>query len=119
MLRPDRGIECVYLHRAPVDMRKQMDGLSLLARDVIGEDPLSGALFVFVNARRNKLKILVWERNGFVIWYKRLERERFHWPRARAETVLTLNGEQLNWLLDGYDVWRMKAHEVLHFSALS
>jgi len=55
MLRPDRGIERVYLHRAPVDMRKQMDGLSLLARDVIGRDPLSGAPFAFVNARRNKL----------------------------------------------------------------
>ena len=119
MLRPDRGIERVYLHRAPVDMRKQMDGLSILAQDVLRQNPMSGALFVFVNARRNKLKILFWERNGFVVWYKRLERERFHWPRARTEPVLTLNGEQLNWLLDGYDVWRMKPHEVLHFSALS
>ncbi len=119
MLRPDRGIERVYLHRAPVDMRKQMDGLSILAQDVLRQNPMSGTLFVFVNARRNKLKILYWERNGFVVWYKRLERERFHWPRARTETVLTLNGEQLNWLLDGYDVWRMKPHEVLHFPVLS
>ena len=115
MLRPDRGIERVYLHRAPVDMRKQMDGLSLLVRDVIRCDPLSGSLFVFVNARCNKLKILLWERNGFVVWYKRLERDRFHWPRGRTETVLTLSGEQLNWLLDGYDVWRMKPHVVLYF----
>lgn len=118
MLRPDRGIERVYLHGAPVDMRKQMDGLALLAREGIREDPLSGALFVFVNRGRNKLKILVWERNGFVVWYKRLERQRFHWPRS-AEAVLTLTGEQLNWLLDGYDVWRMKPHEALHFSVLA
>jgi transposase len=118
MLRPDRGIERVYLHRAPVDMRKQMDGLSILAQDVLRQNPLSGSLFVFVNARRNKLKILFWERNGFVVWYKRLERERFHWPRT-GEAMLTLTGEQLAWLLDGYDVWRMRAHEVLHFSALS
>ncbi|MEZ5512464.1 MAG: IS66 family insertion sequence element accessory protein TnpB [Steroidobacteraceae bacterium] len=73
MLRPERSIERVYLHRAPVDMRRQMDGLALLARDVMQIDPLSGALFVFINRRRNKLKCLTWENNGFVIWYKRLE----------------------------------------------
>lgn len=119
MLRPDRDIERVYLHRAPVDMRKQMDGLSVLAKDVIGQDPTSGAMFCFINARRNKLKILVWERNGFIVWYKRLEQQRFHWPRAASETVLTLTGQQLHWLLDGYDVWRMKPHEALHFSVFS
>ncbi len=99
-------------------MRKQIDGLAILAKDVIGEDPMSGAMFAFINARRNKLKLLVWERNGFIIWYKRLERHRFHWPRVGNE-VLTLTGEQLNWLLDGYDVWRMKPHEALHFSVFS
>ena len=119
MLRPDRSIEQVYLHRAPVDMRRQIDGLSLLAKDVMQLEPMSGALFVFINRRRNKLKCLTWERNGFVIWYKRLERHRFHWPRQREETVLTLSGKQLNWLLDGYDVWHMKPHEALHFSVLS
>src|SRR2546430_11481281 len=116
MLRPDRGIERVYLHRAPVDMRKQIDGLAILARDVIQQDPLQGAMFAFINARRNKLKILVWERNGFILWYKRLERHRFHWPRV-GEAVLTLSGVELNRLLDGYDVW-MKPHEALHFSVL-
>ncbi len=118
MLRPDRSIGCVYLHCMPVDMRKQMDGLALLAKDVIREDPMSGALFVFVNRNRTKLKMLVWERNGFVVWYKRLERHRFHWPRS-GDAVLTLTGEQLNWLLDGYDVWRMKPHEALYFPVLS
>ena len=119
MLRPDRGIAWVYLHRAPVDMRKQIDGVVLLAKEVIQQDPTSGALFGFINARRNKLKLLVWERNGFIIWYKRLERDKFHWPRRADEAVVTLTGEQLNWLLDGYDVWRMKPHEALHFSVFS
>ena len=73
MLRPDRDIERVYLHRAPVDMRKQIDGLAILARDVIQQDPLAGSMFAFINARRNKLKILVWERNGFILWYKMIE----------------------------------------------
>jgi transposase len=119
MLRPDRSIERVYLHRAPVDMRKQIDGLAILAKDVIQQDPTSGALFAFINARRNKLKLLLWERNGFVIWYKRLERDKFHWPRSGEQHVVILTGEQLNWLLDGYDVWRMKPHEALRFSVFS
>lgn len=116
MLRPDCSIERVYLHRAPVDMRKQIDGLTLLARDVMQVDPMSGALFAFINRRRNKLKLLLWERNGFIVWYKRLERHRFHWPRV-GDAVLTLSGAELNRLIDGYDVW-MKPHEVLHFSVL-
>lgn len=118
MLRPDRSIERVYLHRAPIDMRKQMDGLAILAKEAMRLDPFSGSLFVFVNRRHNKLKMLMWERNGFIVWYKRLERDRFAWPRRIDETVLSLTGEQLNWLLDGYDVWRMKGHEALRFSAL-
>lgn len=119
MLRPDRSIERIYVHRAPVDMRKQMDGLAMLAREVMEQDPLSGALFVFINRGRNKLKLLVWERNGFVVWYKRLERDRFAWPRTGSEMTLTISVQQLNWLIDGYDVWRMKPHETLHCSHVS
>jgi len=119
MLRPDCNIERVYLNRAPVDMRRQIDDLASLAKDVIQQDPIGGALFAFINARRNKLKLLLWERNGFILWYKRLEREKFHWPRHSTDTVITLSVEQLNLLLDGYDVWRMKPHEVLHFSVFS
>jgi transposase len=60
------SIERVYLHRAPVDVRKQIEGLVMLANDVMHQDPTSGALFAFVNAKRNKLKLLMWERNGCV-----------------------------------------------------
>src|ERR1700732_430295 len=102
--------------RWPMYMRKKTAGLAFLARAVIQHDPLSGAMLAFINARRNKLKILVWERNGVILWYKRLARHRFHWPRV-GEAVLTLSGVELNRLLDGYDVW-MKPHEALHFSVL-
>lgn len=115
MLRPDRDIERVYLHRKPVDMRKQMDGLSVLVKEVLEQNPLSGALFVFINRRRDKLKILLWEKNGFVIWYKRLEQHRFPWPKRFDVDSVTLTGEQLNWLLDGIDVWRMKPHDALKY----
>jgi transposase len=119
MLRPDRGIEQVYLHRAPIDMRKQMDGLAALVEGVLAADPFCGALFVFINRRRDKLKILAWDRTGFTVWYKRLEQEKFAWPHRSNETVVTLSGEQLAWLLDGYDVFRMKPHRSLHFSHAS
>lgn len=119
MLRPDRSIPLVYLHRTPIDMRKQIDGLSILAQEAMQLNPMSGALFAFINTRRNKLKLLIWERNGFVVWYKRLEKDRFHWPRHLSDAVVTLSVEQLNWLLDGYDVWRMKPHATLHYSVLS
>lgn len=118
MLRPS-GVERIYLHRAPVDMRKQMNGLAILAQQVLQVDPMSGALFVFINRGRNKLKLLVWERNGFIVWYKRLERDKFHWPRTLQDSVVTLSCEQLNWLLDGYDVWRMQPHKAAHYSVLS
>jgi transposase len=119
MLRPDRSIERVYLHCAPIDMRKQMDGLAALVEGTLQSDPFSGALFVFINRRRDKLKILAWDRTGFIVWYKRLEQEKFAWPLRSQETVVSLSGEQLHWLLDGYDVFRMKPHRALHFSHAS
>lgn len=114
MIRPDRDIERVYLCRKPVDMRKQMDGLAAVIKE-LELDALSGTLFVFINRKRDKLKILLWEKNGFVIWYKRLEQHKFHWPKLFDEDTVTLSGVRLNWLLDGYDVWRMKPHDELRF----
>jgi transposase len=118
-MRPDRTIACVYLHRAPIDMRRQIDGLAALVEGNMKQSALSGSLFVFINKGRDKLKILTWERNGFVVWYKRLEAEKFPWPRAESSEVVTLTGEHLNWLLDGYDIWRMKPHRILHYSQVT
>ena len=114
-MRPDPRIEEVFLYRRPVDMRKQMDGLSAIVKDLMHQDPLCGKLYIFTNRRRNKLKVLFWERTGFVVWYKRLERHRFPWPKRHDLDTLTLTGQQLSWLLDGVDVWRMKPHEELKF----
>jgi transposase len=114
-MRPDRSIACVYLHRAPIDMRKQMNGLAALVEGVLKQNPFSGSLFVFINKRRDKLKMLVWDRSGFIVWYKRLEQEKFYWPVKSTDSVVTLSGEQLQWLLDGYDVWKMRAHKSLQY----
>jgi len=119
MLRPDRSVQQVYLHRAPIDMRKQIDGLAALVEGALKLDPFCRALFVFTNRRRDKLKILAWDASGFIVWYKRLEQEKFAWPHRSEEAVVSLSGEQLHWLLDGYDVFRMKPHRALHFSHAS
>ncbi len=80
-------------------------------------NPFDEAVFVFCNRQRDKVKILAWERNGFVLWYKRLERERFKWPDMVGEEVMILSGQQLNWLLDGYDIARMQPHKSLFFDS--
>ncbi|MCX7065810.1 MAG: IS66 family insertion sequence element accessory protein TnpB [Proteobacteria bacterium] len=108
-MRPALTLTRIFAYRHPVDLRKSIDGLSSLVEGVLGADPLSGALYVFVNRRRDKVKLLYWERNGFCIWYKRLERERFSWP-TMTEASLVLSGQQLNWLLDGYDIDRLIPH---------
>ena len=109
MIRPSRKLRRIYASRHPVDMRKSIDGLAMLVEGTLEADPFSGTLYVFVNRRRDKVQILYWEGSGFVLWYKRLEKARFIWPAMDGETV-KLNGQQLNWLLDGYDVSRLHPH---------
>ena len=93
----------------PVDMRKGIDGLSLLAEQHLGGDVYSGALFVFVSKRRDRLKILTWDTGGFVVYYKRLEAGRFTMPRVRSgERATALDSAQLAMLLRGIDLTRVR-----------
>ena len=105
-----REVSAVYLHREPVDFRKSINGLSVIVESEMSLSPFSGAVFVFCNRHRNKLKVLYWDQSGFALWYKRLEKEKFHWPRRWPEAVVTLTQTQLHWLLDGYDITQMQAH---------
>ena len=91
----------VLLYREPVDMRRSFDGLERLVREGLGEDPLSGSLFVFSNRRRDRAKLLLWDGSGFWIWYKRLEEGTFHFPLESgeikaADLVLVLEGIDLS-----------------------
>lgn len=119
MIRPSADISRVHLCREPVDMRKSIDGLAALVSHVLKADPFSAELFVFVNRQRNKLKILAWDKSGFVILYKRLERERFHWPKTHDTATVTITGQQLNWLLDGYNLTAMRPHAALTYRAIA
>ena len=117
MMRPLDDAQ-VYLCRDVVDMRKSINGLSLLVEQTLGLDPFAPQLFVFCNRKRDKVKILYWERSGFVLWYKRLEKHRFPWPREANEQTLTVTGRELNWLLDGIDLFHLKPHESLSYRSV-
>ena len=92
-----------------------MDGLSAIVEQSMKLSPFEKRLFVFVNKRKDKLKILCWEKNGFTVWYKRLEKECFAW--FKAEHCQTLSVKELNMLLDGYDVFKFKPHQTLKFDS--
>ena len=108
----------VYLHREPIDFRKQINGLSMIVQDELALDPFGNACFVFVNRGRNRIKILYWQRNGFCLWMKRLEKDKFSWPKHLMKDVIQLTGEELHWLLDGFDIWRKPPHQTLHYTSV-
>lgn len=107
----------VYLVLGITDMRKSVNGLSIMVSEYIGKDPLSGHLFVFCNRRKNILKILYWERNGFCLWYKKLEKELFKWPGNESE-VLEIGSRELRWLLDGLDLKQPRAFSDENYSVI-
>ena len=91
----------VFLCNVPVDMRLSFDRLALLAAEVHGENPLSGHLFVFHSRRRDRVKILYWDRDGLAIWHKRLEKGTFPFPQTSSGASLSLTPGELAMFLDG------------------
>lgn len=116
MFRLDADLK-VYVHRDAVDFRKNITGLSALVEQALGLDPFAPAVYVFRNRRTDRIKLLMWERNGFWLLMKRLEADKFVWPRGDA--VLELTVEQLHWLLDGIDLAAMRKHPARHYARVS
>ena len=106
----------MYLYRHPVDFRKSYRGVAAIVEMELGHNVFDGGLYAFTNRRRDKIKCLLWEDNGFVLYYKCLSEEKFHWPKDN-EQLISLSGQQINWLLDGYDISQLKAHKKLHYDA--
>ena len=116
MMSPGSGVR-VYLALGVTDMRKSIDGLSILVSQQLQLDPFAGHLFGFCNRSRTIVKLLYWDRNGFCLWQKRLERHAFHWPTSEAE-VLAIDSRQLTWLLDGLDPLTVRGHTKLEYSTI-
>ena len=110
----------VYVHRAPIDMRRGRNGLAAMVKEAMRQDPFAqGSAYVFIGRKYDALKLLTWDRNGFGLYYKVIEsHERFHWPRLLEQDVIELTAEQMNWLLDGYDVWA-QPHRQIKFTHVS
>jgi transposase len=100
-----------------IEGRKSIDGLAALVQNEMLLNPLQPAIFVFCNRQRDKIKLLHWERNGFILWYKRLEKERFQWLKHPAAVSQPLSSKELNWLLDGLDIFHNKPHKSLEINA--
>ena len=99
----------IFLSREPTDMRKGHDGLAALVQGVLAKDLFSGHLFVFLSKRRDRVKVLTWDRGGLVLWYKRLERGRFKMPKLNCSSAsVELDYGQLSLLLEGLDYSKVK-----------
>ncbi len=105
----------VFIAIGVTDMRKSINGLSRLVEENFELDVFSGHLYAFCNRRRDIIKVLFWDRNGFCVWHKRLEKERFHWPESEGD-VVNIDSRQMSWLLAGLDI--NTAHQLLSFSEI-
>jgi transposase len=106
----------IFMRPGPTDMRKQINGLSILVEEEMKMDSLDGHFYMFCNKSRRRLKILYWDRNGFCLWLKRLEQNRFPWPK-NSDGALEINRKELFMLLDGIDFFN--AHKEVNFSRVS
>jgi transposase len=106
----------IFIKPGFTDMRKQINGLALIASKEISNNIFAGNLFLFCSKSRRHLKILYWDRNGFCLWYKRLEKDKFPWPKNTNE-IKELSTHQLSMLLDGIDFFN--AHKKLYYKKVS
>ena len=106
----------VYLHRDPVDFRAGIDSLAMLVEQSMALDPFARAVFAFCNRRKDRVKLLFFDRSGFVLILKRLEEDRFCWPK-RGQAVAHLTTEQLHWLLDGIDIEAVARHPIRQYAS--
>lgn len=106
----------IFLATTPIDMRKEINGLVTLVIESLSQSPTAESIYVFYNRQRDKIKCLWWDKNGFVLYYKRLEKGRYKIPKIIPEAGLHLSKDELTWLLAGLDFYLMKENSQLDFS---
>lgn len=118
-MRDARSFQNIYLHKKFVDLRKNIQGLSQIVVNEMKRNPCDGGLFVFVSRNRTLMKCIYWDRSGFALWQKRLEKDRFRWPVKLQDDIVQVTTEQMEWLLAGLDIVKAKPHEALRYEAFS
>jgi len=118
-MHPGCPIDQVYLYREPIDFRKAINALSVLVEQELGLNPFASALYVFTNRQHNRVKALYWHRNGFCLWQKRLERDKFAWPRDKNECTKGCTLAEFGWLIEGFDLTKNRPHQTLFYEAVS
>ena len=109
MLNDFTGADRVYIACGYTDLRKGIDGLSAMVQQEFDLDPFTNTLFLFCGRRRDRIKGLYWEQDGFILLYKRLERGVYQWPRSEREAK-EITPQQYRWLMEGLKVEQPKAH---------
>lgn len=107
--------EKIYLACGPTDLRKSVDGLAAIVTQQFMLDPFSNSIFLFSNRNKDKLKVLIWDTNGFILLYKRLEQGKFQWPKSPSQARL-ISPQELRWLLEGLSIEQPKAHRKVEAS---
>ena len=107
----------VFLAPGSTDMRKAINSLSVLVESTLSLDPFSGHLFAFCNRGRTILKVLYWDRNGFCLWQKRLEKHRFKWPQNREQTM-EIGSRELSFIVEGLDIQAVRPLEELKYKSM-
>ena len=110
MLSDFTGAEKVFLATGYTDLRKGIDGLASIVQEAFDLDPFTNTLFLFCGRRRDRIKALYWEGNGFILLYKRLESGGFQWPRSESE-ARALTPQQYRWLMEGLSIDQPKAQK--------
>ena len=113
MLKDFTGAEKVYIACGYTDLRRGIDGLAAMVQLEFGLEPFTDTLFLFCGRRRDRIKALYWEGDGFLLLYKRLESGVFQWPRSESE-ARQLTRQQYRWLMEGLAVEQPRAHKQLH-----
>ena len=107
----------VFIATGVTDMRKSINGLSIMVEEELDLNPMSGYMFAFCNRNRDIVKILYWDRNGFCLWHKRLEKDRFQWPETALD-VQQIHTRELAWLLDGLSLEQDQAHHAISYESM-
>jgi transposase len=109
----------IYIYAKFVDFRKSINGLSQVVESEMKLKPFSDCVFVFMGRRKDRIKLLYWDKSGFALWYKRLEEAKFAWQREFDQDVILITVEELQWLLSGINLWKIKPHKSLSYESIS